>query len=54
MAISAYDAQSLEGYQIKEIAQHVIEGKLVDTFKAMVEKMFNGAAIQICHLGETK
>ena len=38
MAISAYDAQSLECYQIKGIAQHVIEGKLVDTFKAMVEK----------------
>ena len=44
IAISAYDAQSLEGYQIKGTAEHVTEGELVDTFKAMVEKMFNGAA----------
>ena len=44
IAISAYDAQSLEGYQIKGTAEYVTEGALVDTFKAMVEKMFNGAA----------
>ena len=44
IAISAYDAQSLEGYQIKGTAKYVTEGTLVDTFKAMVEKMFNGAA----------
>ena len=44
IAISAYDAQSLEGYQIKGVAEYVTEGELVDTFKAMVEKMFNGAA----------
>lgn len=44
LAISVYDAQSLEGYQIKGIAEYVIEGAVVDTFKAMVEKMFNGAA----------
>lgn len=44
IAISAYDAQSLEGYQIKGTAEHVTEGEVVDTFKAMVEKMFNGAA----------
>lgn len=43
IAISAYDAQSLEGYQIKGTAEYVIEGELVNTFKAMVEKMFNGA-----------
>lgn len=42
--ISAYDAKNLEGYQIKGTAEYVTEGKLVDTFKAMVEKMFNGAA----------
>ena len=36
IAISVYDARNLEGYQIK--------GKIVDTFKAMVEKMFGGAA----------
>ena len=44
IAISAYDAESLEGYQIKGIAEYVTEGEIVDTFKAMVEKMFNGAA----------
>ena len=44
IAISAYDAQSLEGYQIKGTAEYVTEGAIVDTFKAMVEKMFNGAA----------
>lgn len=44
LAISAYDAQSLEGYQIKGTAEYVIEGAVVDTFKVMVEKMFNGAA----------
>lgn len=44
IAISAYDAQNLEGYQIKGSAEYVTEGDVVDTFKAMVEKMFNGAA----------
>lgn len=44
IAISAYDAQSLEGYQIKGTAEYVTDGELVNTFKATVEKMFNGAA----------
>ena len=44
IAISAYNAQSLEGYQIKGTAEYVTEGELVNTFKAMVEEMFNGAA----------
>jgi uncharacterized protein len=44
IAISVYDAQSLEGYQIKGKAIYITEGEIVDTFKAMVEKMFNGAA----------
>ena len=44
IAISAYDAQNLEGYQIKGRAEYVTEGKIVDMFKAMVKKMFNGAA----------
>lgn len=44
IAISVYDAQNLEGYQIKGSAEYVSEGAIVDTFKAMVEKMFNGAA----------
>ena len=44
IAISAYDAENLEGYQIKGTAEYVTEGEIVDTFKVMVEKMFNGAA----------
>lgn len=44
IAISVYDAQNLEGYQIKGSAEYVSEGTIVDTFKAMVEKMFHGAA----------
>ena len=44
IAISVYDAQNLEGYQIKGTAQYVTEGEIVDTFKVMVEEMFNGAA----------
>ena len=44
IAVSVYDAQNLEGYQIKGVAQYVTEGEVVKAFKAMVEKMFNGAA----------
>ena len=44
IALSVYDPQSLEGYQIKETAVYVTQGTLVDTFKAMVEQMFQGAA----------
>ena len=44
IAISVYDARNLEGYQIKGKAEYVTKGKIVDTFKTMVEKMFGGAA----------
>ncbi|MCI8631860.1 MAG: pyridoxamine 5'-phosphate oxidase family protein [Lachnospiraceae bacterium] len=44
IAISVYDAKSLEGYQIQGIASYVTEGEVVSAFKTMVEKMFNGAA----------
>ena len=44
IAISVYDAKSLEGYQIKGMAEYVTEGEVVNTFKAMVEQMFNGGA----------
>ncbi len=43
IAVSVYDAKTLEGYQIKGLAQYVTEGAVVNSFKAMVEKMFNGA-----------
>lgn len=44
IAISVYDPQSLEGYQVKGRAEYVTEGEVVSTFKTLVEKMFNGAA----------
>ena len=44
IAVSVYDANTLEGYQIQGKAEHLTDGAVVDTFKAMVEKMFNGAA----------
>ena len=44
IAVSAYDAKSFEGYQIKGTAKYITEGKIVDNFKTAVEKMFNGAA----------
>ncbi len=43
VAISVYDAKTLEGYQIKGTAEYVKEGAIVDTFKAVVEKAFKGA-----------
>ena len=44
IAISVYDAATLEGYQIKGTAQYLTEGEVVSNFKAMVEAMFKGAA----------
>lgn len=44
IAISVYDAEKLKGYQIKGKAEYVTEGDVVNTFKQMVEAMFNGAA----------
>lgn len=44
IAVSVYDAANLEGYQIKGTAEYVTEGSVVNTFKTMVESMFNGAA----------
>lgn len=44
IAISVYDPQGLEGYQVRGRAEYVTEGEVVSTFKTMVEKMFNGAA----------
>ena len=42
IAISVYDAKSLEGYQIKGTAEYVTEGEVVAAFKQAVEQMFNG------------
>ena len=42
IAISVYDAQNLEGYQVKGTAAYVTEGPVVDTFKALAAKLFHG------------
>ena len=39
IAISVYDAKTLEGYQIKGVAEYVTKGEVVKTFKAMVEQI---------------
>ena len=44
IAMSVYDAKSLEGYQIKGKAEYVTEGAVVETFKKIVEQVFNGGA----------
>lgn len=44
IAISVYNATSLEGYQIKGTAEYVTSGELVETFKNAVKTMFHGAA----------
>ena len=44
IAVSASDASTLEGYQIKGNAEYITEGPVVDKFKEMVEAMFKGAA----------
>lgn len=44
IAVSACNAATLEGYQIKGTAQYVTDGPIVETFKAQVETMFHGAA----------
>ena len=44
ISISIYDPQSLEGYQVKGIAEYVTEGEVVATFRKLVEDMFKGAA----------
>lgn len=43
IAVSASNASTMEGYQIKGTAQHITEGPIVDTFKKMVSDMFKGA-----------
>lgn len=44
IAISVYDAEHLEGYQIKGTAVYLSSGAIVDQFKQAVEEMFHGAA----------
>lgn len=44
IAVSVYDAKSLEGYQIKGTAEYVTSGAVVEAFQKIVESMFHGAA----------
>lgn len=44
IAVSASNAATLEGYQIKGTARYITEGPTVEKFKQMVEAMFKGAA----------
>lgn len=44
IAVSVCDEKTMEGYQIKGTAKYIAEGDIVDTFKEMVENMFNGKA----------
>ena len=44
IAVSVYNAATLEGYQIKGTANYLTEGEIVDSFKQAVESMFKGAA----------
>ena len=43
IAVSASDAETMEGYQIKGTAEYITEGEVVDTFKKVVSDMFKGA-----------
>ena len=44
IAVSVFDASTLEGYQLKGTAEYVSSGALVDGYKKMVEDMFHGGA----------
>lgn len=43
IAVSASNASTMEGYQIKGTAEYITKGSIVDTFKKLVSDMFNGA-----------
>lgn len=44
IAVTAFNAQTLEGYQIKGTAEYLTSGDIVDVFKKAVETMFSGTA----------
>lgn len=43
IAVSAYDAKTTEGYQVKGTAAYVAEGPLVENLRAKAEELFHGA-----------
>ncbi len=44
IAVSVYNPETMEGYQIKGHVEYLTEGEWVSAFKKAVEAMFNGAA----------
>ena len=44
IAVSACNAETMEGYQIKGRAEYLEDGPIVENFKKVVEDMFKGAA----------
>ena len=44
IAVSACNAETMEGYQIKGKAEYLEDGPIVENFKKVVEDMFKGAA----------
>lgn len=43
IAVSCFNAQTLEGYRIKGKAEYITDGPIVDEFKKAVEAVFKGA-----------
>ena len=44
IAVGVADASTPEAYQIKGTAEYITSGPVVDTFKALAENLFKGAA----------
>lgn len=43
IAVSAYNAETSEGYQVKGTAEYVTEGPVMDTLRAKAAELFHGA-----------
>lgn len=41
-AVSVFNPKTMEGYQIKGVAEYVTEGDIVDGYKKMAEALFKG------------
>lgn len=47
IAVTAYDAKTLESYQIKGTTEYITEGAIVDTFKKQERTVIHFAFIPI-------
>ena len=47
IAVTAYDAKTLEGYQIKGTTEYITEGAIVDTFKKQERTVIHFAFVPI-------